>query len=300
MPASYYRFGLTGYPLGHSLSPLLHRAALSSFHLEGEYQLFPVAPDDPEGLAALLRSLRQGTLQGLNITIPHKQTVIPLLDELSSTAESIGAVNTVLLKENRLIGDNTDAPGFWTDIRVSLSSSQAPLPWPVSQGGKGEGRRRGVVLGAGGAARAVVYALLTHGWDVTLAVRRADVGQAKDLIDSFQNIRADADLDSILLEKDPMAAKMGGVQWIINATPLGMSPEVDQCPWPDDLPFPDGAFVYDVVYNPRETVLVRRARAAGLAAVTGLGMLVEQAALSFKIWTGHAPDRNVMLSAVEV
>ncbi len=289
------RLGLTGYPLSHSLSPRLHAAALAALGLKGEYRLYPVAPEDPDGLRRLTERLRRGELHGLNVTIPHKQTVIPLLDELSPAARSIGAVNTICLRDGRLVGENTDAPGFWTDVNRLFSSSKAP---PSVERGEGlEGSA--LVLGAGGAARAVVYALLTHGWRVALAVRRADLDQAAALIRSMEAFAGSGSPAPILLEAEALAPHLGGVGLIVNATPLGMFPEVDACPWPDGLPFPPAARLYDLVYNPRETLLIRRARRAGLPAATGLGMLVEQAAHSFEIWTGQVPSREAMFAAVE-
>src|SRR3972149_5723580 len=115
------QLGLTGYPLGHSLSPKLHAAAFKSVGLDGEYQLYPVSPDDRSGLPQLLGRVRSGELLGLNVTIPHKQVVIPFLDELSPSARAIGAVNTVYLKDGKLIGHNTDAPGFTADLKRTLA-----------------------------------------------------------------------------------------------------------------------------------------------------------------------------------
>jgi len=277
--------GLTGYPLGHSLSPKLHGAAFKSVGLEGDYELFPVSPDDPVGLPQLMGRVRAGELQGLNVTIPHKQMVIPLLDELTPSARAIGAVNTVYPKDGQLVGHNTDAPGFAVDLKRSLGVD-------VQAGG------RVVVLGTGGAARAVVYALLTGGWDVTLAVRAADTGMAEGLIASFKGVAAQGGPRFVLLEAEPLRPVLEGVGLLVNTTPLGMSPEVDVTPWPEGLSFPQAA-VYDVVYNPRETRFIRQARAAGLRAETGLGMLVSQAALSFETWTGRAPSIDAMFAAVE-
>lgn len=125
--ASHFHLGLIGYPLGHSLSPKIHAAALRSCGLAGDYSLFPVHPDDAQGLRDLLARVRSGELQGLNVTIPHKQNVIPYLDELTSTAESIGAVNTIYLQENKLIGHNTDAPGFLADLKRAFNPSSFNL-----------------------------------------------------------------------------------------------------------------------------------------------------------------------------
>jgi shikimate dehydrogenase len=272
--------GLTGYPLGHSLSPKIHAAALRSAGLDGEYLLYPVSPDDPAALAALINRLRSGELNGLNVTIPHKQMVIPLLDDLTPSARSIGAVNTIFVKDGKLTGHNTDAPGFLGDLARLLGKSKI------------ENRQSAIVLGAGGAARAVVSALLSDGWQVTLAVRPADLGQAKKLSLSHSSLityHSIPELSNIELSNTAL---------IVNATPLGMSPETGTCPWPEGLDFPINAAVYDCVYNPRETLLVKRARAAGLVATTGLGMLVEQAALAFQIWTGYNPPRDVLFAAV--
>jgi shikimate dehydrogenase len=280
-----YQLGLTGFPLGHSLSPKLHAAALRAAGLDGDYNLYPVSPDDPLALAELVRRVRNCELQGLNVTIPHKQAVIPLLDELSPSALSIGAVNTLYLKNNRLIGHNTDAPGFLADLAKFLTNAASG--------------KKALVLGAGGAARAVVYALLTNGWNVTLAVRRADVGQAGALIESFKLAAGAGSMRSVLLDAEDLGRLESGTRLIVNATPIGMSPDFDSSPWPAGLLFPQGVAIYDVIYNPRQTRLVQDALAAGLRATTGLGMLVEQAALSFACWTRRDVPREVMFAAVE-
>ena len=145
------RFGLTGYPLSHSLSPVIHTAALQSCELHGSYSLFPVQPEDKPGLKKLLDRVRNGEIIGLNVTIPHKQNVIEFLDELTPTAEVIGAVNTIYTKDDKLIGDNTDAPGFLADLKKFLTTD-------VHR----DGTLNALILGAGGSARAVAYALVNE------------------------------------------------------------------------------------------------------------------------------------------
>jgi len=280
-----YLLGLTGFPLEHSLSPKLHAAALKAAGLEGDYRLYPVSPDKPELLEELVGRLRNGTLRGLNVTIPYKQAIIPLLDELTPSAKEIGAVNTVFVKSRRLVGDNTDAPGFLADIAKFLTGSNP--------------KKNALILGAGGAARAIVYALLSDKWNVTLSVRRADSEQAGAIMDNFKQLRDTLAMTSTLLDAESLIGLLTDVGLIVNATPVGMSPETGFSPWPMGLPFPNDAAVYDLVYNPRQTRLVQDARAAGLRATTGLGMLVEQAALSFACWTGREVLREVMLAAVE-
>ena len=277
------KLGLIGYPVSHSLSPVIHTAALQSCGLIGEYSLFPIHTDDTEGLKDLLDHVRTGEIHGLNVTIPHKQNVMPFLDELSSTANVIGAVNTIYKQGPKLVGDNTDAAGFLSDLKRFLTEE--------TQRHRGS---RALVLGAGGSARAVVYALLNDGWEVTIAARR--LGQAQQLADSFANCKSRIASCQLLDlgHKDPLLSTLS---LIVNTTPVGMTPNIDQSPWPESLPFPASAAIYDLVYNPRETRLVRDACAHGRPATTGLGMLIEQATLAFELWTGHKPSRQVMLEA---
>ena len=271
-----FKLGLIGYPLGHSLSPKIHAAALKACGLVGDYSLFPIHPDDRQGLKDMLASVRAGEITGLNVTIPHKQKVIPLLDELTSTAKAIGAVNTISLQNGELMGDNTDAPGFLTDVNSFIENRKS----------KNVNRKSALVLGAGGSARAVIYALVNDGWDVTVSARRIE--QAEELANQYA-IRA--------VQYDNLQPSTFNL--LVNTTPVGMSPNVDASPWPADLPLPPNTTVYDLVYNPRETKLVKDVRAAGLLATTSLGMLIEQAALAFEIWTGCNPPRATLWDAVE-
>jgi shikimate dehydrogenase len=280
MKREAYRLGLTGFPLSHSLSPKLHTAALKAAGLEGSYSLFPVDPARPDELTLLLGRVRSGEIHGLNVTIPHKQTVLPLMDELSETAKAIGAVNTIYAKDGRLIGDNTDAAGFWADVsslmvnrKSKIENHQSPIT----------NYRSALVLGAGGSARAVVFALKAHGWEVAVAARRIE--QAQALVTEF-GLQAAQSLDS----------KRDDFELLVNTTPLGMTPNTETCAW--DWGFPPRAFVYDLVYNPPETLLMKRARAAGLQTSNGLGMLIEQAALAFELWTGHPANRTAIRESI--
>jgi len=281
-----YSLGLIGYPLGHSLSPQIHTAALEALGMQGEYRLYPVPPRDEgwEALKDLIDGVRNRKITGLNVTIPHKSTVIPLLDALTQTASVIGAVNTIYLDGEQVIGDNTDASGFWRDV-------QSVLPVPDS---KGLRESRAIILGAGGSARAVAYALLTRNYHLTIAARRRN--QAIELqrhFPAYQDQITLVDLKHGLTEIDDNVL-------IVNTTPLGMHPQVDDSPWPLGLPFPGGSVFYDLVYNPRETRLIKQVKAAGLPGETGLGMLVEQAALAFERWTSMGAPRQVMMKAAEI
>lgn len=273
------KLGLVGYPLGHSLSPRIHDAAIQACGLEGDYSPFPIRLDDKQELKDVLSCVRSGEILGLNVTIPHKQNVIEYLDELTPTAKAIGAVNTIYMRENKLVGDNTDAPGFLLDLYKFIGDKKS----------RAAGRPSSIVMGAGGSARAVVYALVHDGWDVTIAARRIE--QAERLSTQFEHTTA-AGLNLETFQRS-------NVKLIVNTTPVGMTPDTDQSPLPAGAILSKDTFLYDLVYNPLETRLVREARAQGLQATTGLGMLIEQAALAFELWTGYSASRQVMRSAVD-
>jgi shikimate dehydrogenase len=272
-----FKLGLIGYPLGHSLSPKIHRAALKACDLQGDYSLFPIPPEDTQALKDRLTRVRSGEIHGLNVTIPHKQNVIPFLDELTPTAQAIGAVNTIYLRENKLIGDNTDAAGFLSDLKRFLTTET-----------QRHGDLNALVFGAGGSARAVAYALVNDGSRLTISARRME--QAQQLASSFPNYE---------IRITPLSdLQLSTFNLLVNTTPVGMTPNTDQSPLSENIALPKDIMIYDLVYNPRETTLVKNARAKGLSATTGLGMLIEQAALAFELWTGHNPPRNILYDSV--
>jgi shikimate dehydrogenase len=270
------RLGLIGYPVSHSLSPKIQNAALKACGLEGEYSLYPIAPDDMQALKALLDRVRSGEMTGLNVTIPHKQNVIQFMDELTPTAKAIGAVSVIYLRGDKLIGDNADAHGFLTDLKKTFDFSSVASP-------------DALVLGAGGSARAVVYALRNDGWNVTIAARRTE--QAEQLAQQFEGANH--------VKLNFQTIQLSNFQFIVNTTPLGMTPNIDTSPLPENIMLPNHISIYDLVYNPRETKLIRDARAQGLNASTGLGMLVEQATRGFELWTGYKLSSEIFRNAVE-
>lgn len=272
------KLGLIGYPVSHSLSPKIQNAALKACGLAGDYSLFPIQPDDKRGLKALLDRVRSGEIRGLNVTIPHKQNVIEFLDELAPSAKAIGAVNVIYMRDEKLIGDNSDASGFLSDLKNFLADQSKIV-----------NRKSAIVLGSGGGARAVAYALLNDDWDVTIAARRVE--QAKQIASSFTNHKLQITNFTNL--------QLSTFGLIVNTTPVGMNPNVDQSPLPDDLQLPQHVAIYDLVYNPDETKLVRVARSQGLLAITGLGMLIEQAALAFELWTGKKISSEILWNAVD-
>ena len=265
------RLGLVGYPLEHSLSPALHQAALQAASLQGEYKLHPVRPGDVAALRHLVNRIRAGDITGLNVTIPHKQAIVPLLDELTPAAKAIGAVNTIYLKDGKTVGDNTDFAGFLADLLRWM-----PIP------------RTALVLGAGGAARAVTYALETMGCQVRVAARRARA--ASELCGHFANATA--------IELYAETLQGANADLLVNGTSAGMYPDIGTCAWPEGLRLPPAGGVHDLVYNPPETRLLKLARAEGLRATNGLGMLIEQASLSFDLWTGYRPSRDCLMDAI--
>ena len=258
-----------GYPLSHSLSPAMHNAALEAVELgDWHYEAMPV---EPERLGEAVVLIRSDDYAGANVTVPHKENIIPFLDGLTPVAEAIGAVNTLVKREGRLIGHNTDAAGLLTDLHThDVHIAHRPV----------------MILGAGGAARAAVAACAGVGARVRVVARRLE--QAQSLISIHPSLEIFAWTPLGFLEASDDCAL------VVNTTPLGMTPHVETSPWLGGTPFPPDAFVYDLVYNPPETLFMRQVQAAGLRAVTGLGMLVEQGALAFELWTGKPAPRGVM------
>lgn len=277
-PQKVWRLGLVGYPLGHSFSPILHKTALTAAGLTGVYRLLPIPYI--EELPVVLDQIRSGELDGINITIPYKQAVLPYLDGLTASAQAIGAVNTVYLKDGHLIGENTDAPGFWYDLVWHIPEFKEP-------------HQRALVLGAGGAARSVAFALAGQGWQVNVVSRR--LAQAQNLAETlgFPNV------STALWDAIHKTSYLNKFKLLVNATPVGLYPAVKDSPLTPDAVLPQGMVVYDLIYNPARTQLIKTAQAQGNLALNGLGMLVNQAALAFETWTGEKPAWETMQAAVE-
>ena len=274
------RIGLVGWPVEHSLSPPMHNAALAALGLDARYGLLPTPPDQVE---ATLERLRGGEWLGVNVTVPHKQAVIPFMDELSPAARAIGAVNTICCRSGHLLGDNTDAAGFLADLR---------------QHGFEPAGRRALLLGAGGAARAVAYGLASANCAVTLWNRTA--GRAIDLAADLEtNAHLPAPVQALPAAQSLDKLDASGYDLLVNCTSLGMWPRIEGCPWPADLNLPAHWWVYDLVYNPAETRLMARARAAGAPAIGGIGMLLHQGARALELWTGREAPVEIMRAALQ-
>ena len=263
--------GVMGWPIEHSLSPVLQNAAIERAGLDYAYIALPVAPADLPAAVAGLRALR---FVGWNVTIPHKEAIMPLLDTIDEGAERIGAVNTVVNQNGRLCGYNTDAEGFLGALRdrdYKLSGTQC------------------VMLGAGGAARAVLWALLKENASVTIGVRSPE--RAHSLVERFQDY---GKVRVLHWETDEFQAALGCADLLVHTTPLGMAPNVDAMPPVSWTALKPSALVYDIIYTPAETRLLREAREHGHQTINGAPMLVGQGAAAFALWTGTAPDRAYM------
>jgi shikimate dehydrogenase len=265
--------GILGLPVEHSLSPVMHNAAFAALGLDWVYVPLPVYPDH---LGEAVRGLRAMGFAGANVTVPHKQAVLRYLDDVAQDALVIGAVNTIVVRDNDLYGDNTDASGF---IAALVEAGFDP---------------RGIyaaVLGAGGAARAVVHALASAGARQVCVYNR-HVQRAHELCRDMARFHS-----GVRFEAHPLDAVRDideDVSLLVNATSLGMWPETEVSPWPMDLPIPAHLTVCDLVYRPLETLFLTQARAAGAEIVNGLGMLVYQGAAAFEMWTGHPAPVHVM------
>ncbi len=275
--------GLIAWPVGHSVSPPMHNAAFETLGLNWRYVPLPVAPPQVEnavrGVAAL-------GFRGVNVTVPHKQAVLPALDVVAPDAAQFGAVNTIVIDRDAagrptITGHNTDYQGFLGSLR---------------QGGFEPAGKSAVVVGAGGAGRAVVFGLLR--------ANARDVLVLDTQPQQVQSLLADLGGDGAPLRTAPLSTEAlvesaRAAELLVNATPVGMSPQIAASIWPDDVPFPPHLAVFDLVYNPQETQLLRQARAAGAAAIDGLDMLVRQGAIAFELWTGQPAPFDVMRDACE-
>jgi shikimate dehydrogenase len=264
-------FGLIAHPVGHSLSPILHNAAFKAVGLENEYKLFDTTPKQ---LKARILEMREKDYGGYSVSIPHKTTIIPHLDQIKNKAMQLGAVNTVVNKEGRLIGDNTDYGGF----KILLAE----------QGINRVRNKKAVVLGAGGAAIAIIACLLDTGYTVIVIARDKE--------------KAKQQLKNILISTSGTIAFMGfkdftpRVQFnlLVNTTPVGMSPKTDESLITNREFFQKERLFIDIIYNPVQTKLLSLAKQAGCRIATGERMFLWQAVGQFELWTGQKAPVKVM------
>ncbi|MBL7068426.1 MAG: shikimate dehydrogenase [Candidatus Omnitrophica bacterium] len=269
-------YGLIGYPVKHSLSARMHNAAFKHLEIDAEYELFEIKPGE---LNDFFSSFKE-RLSGINITIPHKEASIKYVDAVDKISDAIGAINTVVLENDRLHGYNTDVIGFLKSLKEDLKFKPAG--------------KRAVVFGAGGAARAVTFALLFEEIEQIVLVD-IDTKKAALLADELQKDGCNA----IAVEKDPMAIKelLLNSDLVVNATPCGMKKGDPELLDPNFLH--DKLAVFDLIYNPLETRLIKEAKEKGCNAVNGLGMLLYQGAAAFRLWTKKPAPIGIMKEALE-
>jgi shikimate dehydrogenase len=269
-----------GHPVAHSFSPQMQNAAIRALGLNLCYVAFHVRPED---VGAAIQGMRALNLLGLNVTVPHKEAVIPYLDHLSEEAQRVGAVNTIHQVKGELFGYNTDVYGILTSLKETAGLD--PLPETVA------------VLGASGAARGVVYGLGTKPEVRTIRIFNRTLEKAENLANEMSRW-TNARLEAYRLNDPALHEGLRDVGLLINTTSVGMHPNVEDSPVGESAALHPGLVVYDIVFNPLETKLIRQAREQGARGVGGIEMLVYQGARAFEIWTGIYPDVEVMKAAL--
>ena len=261
-----------GHPIEHSMSPVMHNAALLELSLDYVYLAFDIHPND---LKKEILGVKGSNIQGLNVTIPHKEAVIPFLDDLDPLSNQIGAVNTIKYEEGLLLGRNTDA----------LGAKKALL----DAGFKSEGKKA-LILGAGGAARAISFALSEKIEEIFISNRTEEraIKLAKELQDKTGVKATGKDMSDKTLR-----TLVHSVDIVINTTPIGMYPEVDISPISKDL-LNENLFIFDIIYNPLQTRLLKDAKEMGSNILNGLDMFINQGALAFEWWTDKKPNTKLM------
>lgn len=273
------RMGIIGYPLGHTLSPAFQGAALRHLGIDATFESWPTAP---ESLAEKVASFRAGDVLGACVTLPHKQAVIPMLDSVHDTAKSIGAVNWIVNKGGKLTGHNTDAPGFLRSIHEEAKFDPRGA--------------NAVVFGAGGAARAVIYALRTAGV-ARLTIANRTLEKAQELASAMSERRFKP--LAISLSREDLTDAVPYATLLVNTTSMGMAggPAPDASPVTADLISAD-TLGYDAVYAPLETPFLREVEIAGGRTASGITMLIYQGAEGFELCTGQKAPIKVMMNAL--
>jgi shikimate dehydrogenase len=265
------KVGIIGWPVGHSFSPAIHNAAF--VHCKLDYVYVPL-PVEPGQLAQAVNGLRALGFIGANVTIPHKVAIMKYLDEIDETAQMAGAVNTIAIRQSKLIGYNTDANGFMTALEQRKFNVRD---------------KRVLVIGAGGAARGILAGMASAGVENFFVAAR-HIEQARQFIHLFPQLS----VHPVLWPSSEFQQIVSNMDVIIHATPIGMYPHLAETPLPMTTKLKQSAVVCDLIYNPVMTQLLIQANAEGHSVMGGLSMLVEQAALAFECWTGQVAPRVVM------
>lgn len=269
--------GILGWPVEHSMSPLMQNAAFAASSLDYTYIPLPVHPNR---LAVAIEGLKALGFVGVNVTIPHKVAVIPYIDVLDKSAEMVGAVNTILIKDNKLYGYNTDAIGFIQ---------------PLLKKGNLLSEKKAVLLGAGGAARAVVWGLIEQGVsEIAIGVRNPE--KARELVDVFSSLVA---IKAYSWPSTEFNVQLHHCDILVNSTPIGMYPNIEEEPHIEWSLLKSGIPVYDLIYTPEKTKFLKKAETLGHIIINGSGMLVEQGAAAFTLWTGLPAPIDTMYHTLE-
>ena len=276
--------GVMGWPVEHSLSPQMHNAALAALGLNHCYVPLAVAPERLRDAVAGLRAL---DFVGCNVTVPHKQAVREYMQEISEEAQAVGAVNTLVRRGDGWAGYNSDVPGFL----ATLANTRFAPTTATEEGFECRGKRT-LILGAGGAARGIIYALARSGATVVIVNRTPS--RAEALAREMSLLFPGAALEALPLTPAALKKEAETAHLLVNTTTVGMWPETAHSLWPDELAYPPHLTLFDLIYNPLRTRLIAQAEAAGARTISGLKMLVYQGAFSFRWWFGVMPPVDVM------
>lgn len=269
--------GIFGYPISHTLSPAMHNAVIKALGLDMVYLPFEVKPSS---LKEAINGIKSLGIIGVNITIPHKEAVIRFLDDISEEARLVGAVNTIVNKDRKLVGHNTDGSGYIASLKEELGFN------PKS--------KRIIIIGAGGAARGILVALAIKK-PKAITVANRTLSRAVSLIKTFKEKFSDTKFEAIGIDDKMLKMSFNSADLLVNTTSVGMK-QSKALKIPLET-LPKVAIVSDIIYNPLETALLKKAAKLGLATHSGLGMLIHQGARSFKLWTGFDAPIEVMRRA---
>lgn len=271
-------FAVIGHPIGHSLSPLMHNTGFTQLGIDAQYEAMDVTQ---ENLASTLQQFRNENFIGFNVTVPHKQAVIQFLDQISDEAKVIGAVNTVHQKNGKLFGYNTDVIGILKSLEPFRNKIQ---------------NASCLVFGAGGASHSVMFVLTQNLKPKKIFLTSRTEKKSESLANAFRTL--DVEIKILPTDSKKIIGAIEEITLIVNCTPLGMFPNINASPLPDNTRLNHHHIVFDLIYRPLQTLLLRQASAANATTIGGLEMLIQQGAAAFKIWTGQELPLSVIQSTL--
>tara|TARA_Y100000590_G_scaffold466472_2_gene641992 strand:+ start:13134 stop:13979 length:846 start_codon:yes stop_codon:yes gene_type:complete len=274
------RIGILGYPLSHSISPEFQQAALDHHEIKATFHRWEVTADD---LNSFFETIRDSNFIGASVTIPYKEKCLDLVDEITESARLIGAINCIVNRDNVLVGHNTDGSGFIRALKTKYGFEPSG--------------KKVLIIGAGGAAKAIAYSLIQEGIS-QLTIANRTITRAEELAQRLE--RNGLKINSIKLDKQTLVAPLSNVDLIVNTTSIGMKngPDPQHSPIPPDL-IPQNAIINDIVYNPIETPLITAAKLKQAPTIGGLDMLVYQGVEAFELWTKTLAPETIMYDAAQ-